>query len=149
MDSPALASLTLTHVTYDPSSPLSHLCAYLALVPQALMITYVSFIFSTREIEILLMFGGQLACEGLNWFLKRYIQEERPTQMLGKGYGMPSSHAQFVAYFSTYLVLFLLLRHDPHKPNASSTHVPAPVWQRVGLALAAVLGAGAVAQSRM
>lgn len=149
MDGPPLESLSLTHVNYDPASTLSHACAYLALVPQALMITYTAFIYSTRELEVTLMFAGQLACEGLNWFLKRYIQEDRPTKVLGKGYGMPSSHAQFVGYFSTYLVLFLLFRHDPYKANTSTTHVPTPLWQRTILAVTAVVGALAVAQSRV
>lgn len=80
MDDPPLASLSLTHVHYNPHDPVSHLCAYLALVPQALMITYVALIWSTREIEIALMFAGQLGCEALNWGLKRWIREERPTR---------------------------------------------------------------------
>lgn len=32
---------------------------------------------------------------------------------LGKGYGMPSSHAQFCGYFAASVVLFLLFRHSP------------------------------------
>lgn len=81
MEAPTLASLSLTHVRYDPTDPLSWLSAHLALVPQALTITYVALIYGTREIEILLMFAGQMGCEGLNWILKRYIREERPTRM--------------------------------------------------------------------
>lgn len=69
--------------------------------------------------------------------------------MLGKGYGMPSSHAQFVAYFSTFLTLFLLLRHDPHHAHASSTHIPTPYWQRLALSLLSIVSAAAVAQSRI
>lgn len=70
--------------------------------------------------------------------------------MLGKGYGMPSSHAQFVAFFATYLSLFLLFRHDPHNhPHASSTHAPTPLWQRLGLAVLSIGGAIAVSQSRI
>lgn len=149
MDGPPLASLSLTHVHYDPTSKISHACAYLALVPQALCITYATLIWSSREIEILLMFAGQMACEALNWVLKRFIREERPAQMIGKGYGMPSSHAQFVAFFAVYLGLWVVVRHDPWKTNESKTHVPTPMWQRVGLALAALGGAVAVAQSRM
>lgn len=80
MADPPLASLSLTHVHYDPADPLSHLSAYLALVPQALVITYAALTWSTREIEILLMFAGQMGCEALNWGLKRYIKEERPTR---------------------------------------------------------------------
>lgn len=149
MEAPPLASLSLTHVHYDPSSRLSHACAFLALVPQALCIAYATLLYSSREVEILLMFAGQMACEALNWVLKRYIREARPAQMLGKGYGMPSSHAQFVAFFAVYLGLWVVVRHDPWKENASKTHVPTPMWQRVALALAAMVGAVAVAQSRM
>lgn len=70
--------------------------------------------------------------------------------MLGKGYGMPSSHAQFVAFFAAYLSLFLLFRHDPHNhPHASSTHAPTPLWQRLGLAVLSIGGAISVAQSRI
>lgn len=71
-------------------------------------------------------------------------------EMLGKGYGMPSSHAQYAAFFSVYLSLFLLFRHDPvNHPNASSTHLPTPFWQRLGLAILSIFCAGAVAQSRI
>lgn len=81
MEDPPLASLSLTHVSYNPSDPFSHLSAYLALVPQVLVISYAALIWSTREIEILLMFTGQMGCEAFNWLLKRYIKEERPTRM--------------------------------------------------------------------
>ena len=108
----------------------------MALVPQGLVITYVALIWATREIEIIFMFAGQMGCEGLNFVLKRIIKEERPkressspgrvkeesltklirspTEMFGKGYGMPSSHAQFLAYFGVYSTLFLIARHRPY-----------------------------------
>lgn len=71
-------------------------------------------------------------------------------EMLGKGYGMPSSHAQFVAFFSTFLSLFLLFRHSPHNhPHASATHIPIPLWQRLALSLLSLVCAAAVAQSRV
>ncbi|KAJ9662710.1 hypothetical protein H2201_005994 [Coniosporium apollinis] len=172
MEDPPLASLSLTHVNYNPDDRLSYLCAWLALVPQGLCITYATLVWSTREVEVLLMFTGQLACEALNWCLKRYIKEERPrreipgtghfcasfihsattnryicgTEMNGKGYGMPSSHAQFVAFFSVTLVLFLLFRHLPHP---TQTHTPITFIERALLALISILGAGAVAWSRI
>jgi dolichyldiphosphatase len=63
---------------------------------------------------------------------------------------MPSSHAQFVAFFATYLSLFLLFRHDPHNhPHKSSTHAPTPLWQRFGLAVGVIGVAAAVALSRV
>lgn len=61
------------------------------------------------------MFAGQLACEAVNFALKRLIKEERPLRIhkTGKGYGMPSSHAQFAAFWAVATVLFLLARHAP------------------------------------
>lgn len=173
MDDHPLASLSLTHVHYNPGDLVSYICAYLALVPQALVIVYAALIWSTREIEILIMFAGQMGCEAFNFWMKRWIKEERPSRMLrsmskrwtnrdqglmyandielhGTGYGMPSSHAQFVAFFSTFLTLFMLFRHEPDRhPHASSTHIPIPYWQRAVLSVASVICAGAVAQSRI
>ena len=75
---PHLAALKITHVYYDPSDPVSLVSAYLALIPQALMVIYVTLIYARREIEVVLMFVGQLLCEGANWGLKRIIKEDRP-----------------------------------------------------------------------
>ncbi|KAF2238322.1 PAP2-domain-containing protein [Viridothelium virens] len=149
MEQPPLASLSLTHVHYNPYDRVSYLCAWLALVPQALCITYATLIWSTREVEILLMFVGQMGCEAFNWLLKRYIKEERPRQMNGKGYGMPSSHAQFLAFFSVSLTLFLLFRHNPSSSPDHLHNHPIPFLHRVLLSLGAVGAAAAVAGSRI
>lgn len=66
--------------------------------------------------------------------------------MYGKGYGMPSSHAQFATFFSLSLTLFLLFRHTPHP---SPTHTPITFPQRIFLSGLALLCAGAVAASRI
>lgn len=107
--------LTSSDNAQDPEDNISYLCAWLALVPQALCIVYVTLIWSTREAEVALMFAGQLACEAANFVLKRLIKEERPSRIhrTGKGYGMPSSHAQFVAFWAVAMALFLLVRHTP------------------------------------
>lgn len=162
-----LASLSVTHVYYDPNDYVSLLCAYLALLPQALCVVYATLIFSTREAEICLAFAGQLACEALNFLLKRIIKEERPRRIHGKGYGMPSSHAQFVAFWSVSLALFLLVRHKPRpqqqqrhtKPNSlSSLRNSINVWEggrpwslpeRLAVSLAGLLVAAATAWSRI
>ncbi|KAM0260717.1 hypothetical protein ACHAQJ_002633 [Trichoderma viride] len=153
---PTLASLSVTHVYYDPDDYISLLCAYLALLPQALCVVYATLIFSTREAEICLAFAGQLACEALNFVLKRIIKEERPRRIHGKGYGMPSSHAQFVAFWSLSLALFLLVRHKPLSHGKALTK--AKIWEggrpwtlveRLAVSLAGVLVAAATAWSRI
>lgn len=68
------------------------------------------------------------------------------TEMYGKGYGMPSSHAQFVAFFSTHLTLFLLLRHQSHPTH---THHALLARARAGVSVFALAGAAAVAASRV
>ena len=123
------------------------------------------------------MFAGQMGCEALNWLLKRYIKEERPQRMYisnsdtnksflphdptslihepdfvemnGKGYGMPSSHAQFLAFFSISLTLFLLFRHNPTASPDHPHHQPIPLPQRILVSLGAIAAAAAVATSRI
>ena len=75
---PPLVSLAVTHVYYNPHDHFSLISAYLALIPQALMVIYVTLIYARREMEVVLMFGGQLLCELANWILKRLIKEDRP-----------------------------------------------------------------------
>lgn len=66
--------------------------------------------------------------------------------MYGKGYGMPSSHAQFVAFFAVSLTLFLLQRHVP---SASTSYSPSTFGERVLLSILGCGCASAVAASRI
>lgn len=64
--------------------------------------------------------------------------------MNGKGYGMPSSHAQFVAFFSVSLALFLVFRHKPAYQGKRRNHTPLSIverlfWSAMGLAMAATV----------
>ncbi|KAJ5139352.1 uncharacterized protein N7515_004200 [Penicillium bovifimosum] len=146
MEDTPLASLSLTHVHYNPNDQLSYASAWMALVPQALCVSYATLIWSTREVEVIMMFVGQMGSEVLNLVLKRVIKEERPKEMFGKGYGMPSSHAQFMTFFSVYLTFFLLFRHS----QASASSYPnVAVLLRVLVMLALCIGAAAVAASRI
>lgn len=65
----------------NPDDALSHLSAWLALIPQALCVAYVTLMWATREAEVVMMFVGQMGCEALNFVLKRIIKEERPKRM--------------------------------------------------------------------
>lgn len=59
---------------------------------------------------------------------------------------MPSSHAQFVAFFAISLSLFLLLRH---RPSASTSYSPSTLTERALLSFVACCCASAVAASRV
>lgn len=115
-----MSTTALTHVSYDPNDRFGIPSALLALAPQALIVSYVTTLYVRREWETAYMFAGQLGCEALNWVLKRLIKQERPSSALGigKGYGMPSSHAQFMGYFAAYLCVHILAR-PTHSFNRS------------------------------
>jgi dolichyldiphosphatase len=108
-------SLSFTHVQYNPAIPHTKLLAYITLSPQALVVSYVTLIYTQRDLATVWMLLGQTLNELLNYGLKRYIQQPRPTTFLGKGYGMPSSHAQFMSFFAVYYTLWFVvyLRHTP------------------------------------
>lgn len=122
-----LASISLTHVYFNPSDKVSYAFAYITLAPIAIMVFYASVIVSRREMAGILMLAGQLLNEVLNYILKEHLQQDRPygnvylygeyeikahlhpswIGHLGDGYGMPSSHSQFIWYFAVYGSLYL------------------------------------------
>lgn len=57
-------------------------------------------------------FIGTLVNEISNYILKHWIREPRPLNRvhIGTEFGMPSSHAQFIWFFSTYVTLFIFIR---------------------------------------
>lgn len=69
-----------------------------------------------------------------------------PTEIVGKGYGMPSSHAQFVAFFSLSLTLFLMFRHQP---THHTSYRPSTFIERLALSILACFCAVVVALSRI
>lgn len=58
--------------------------------------------------------------------------------MYGKGYGMPSSHAQFVAFFAVYFSLWIYLR---------ARHLP--TYERVLISATSVVASVAISISRI
>ncbi|CAJ0645688.1 6227_t:CDS:2 [Entrophospora sp. SA101] len=106
----SLTSLSLTHVEFDSTDSIAYIFAYITLSPLAIMVAYVTIIVSRREVAGINIFIGQSICELFNAILKRWLREKRPTDRLGTGYGMPSSHAQFIAFFAIFAILYLYNR---------------------------------------
>ncbi|GJJ74704.1 dolichyldiphosphatase [Entomortierella parvispora] len=105
-----LTSLTFSHVQYTDDGLFSKIMAYTTLSPLWIICAYGGIILNGRDIKVALMLAGQLLNELLNLVLKRLVRQSRPTGFLGDGYGMPSSHAQFMAYFATYVVILMYRR---------------------------------------
>ncbi|XP_063492005.1 dolichyldiphosphatase 1 isoform X4 [Gorilla gorilla gorilla] len=91
-----------------------HLLAYLSLSPVFVIVGFVTLIIFKRELHTISFLGGLALNEGVNWLIKNVIQEPRPCggphTAVGTKYGMPSSHSQFMWFFSVYSFLFLYLR---------------------------------------
>ncbi|KAL7746343.1 hypothetical protein RI367_008273 [Sorochytrium milnesiophthora] len=116
------SSLSLTHVLYPTQSTTGKLMAHLTMMPlwiiagetgvmaaATLVMALVPGVEATTGMsffEPVWMLAGQLLNEMLNLVLKRTIQQDRPRAgEFGKGYGMPSSHAQFMFFVSGYVAV--------------------------------------------
>ena len=75
--------------------------------------------------------------------------------MHGKGYGMPSSHSQFLGFFGVYISLFLLFRHrSPAAPSQLQKTfpkfpIPSSTIQHAIVSFLFIILAGLVAISRI
>jgi dolichyldiphosphatase len=119
VDSEEMQSLSLTHVQYESGSLLGKLLAFSSLIPIFLVVSFVTLVSFNRDLASIYFFVGQLVNEGFNFGLKRLIKQPRPSGIvkltslmvdIGTGYGMPSSHAQFVSFFAIYSILYLYKR---------------------------------------
>ncbi|CCK70140.1 dolichyldiphosphatase KNAG_0D03940 [Huiozyma naganishii CBS 8797] len=136
----SLVPLDETYILYNPSDWASTVSAYLALAPILILMFYLSWFITSWELEPLLVAAGQLLNEALNKILKRLFKQNRPGPEPhggGPGYGMPSAHAQFVAFAAVYLTLRIALQW------------PEPLQRNTALVLLVWAGALAIAASRV
>ncbi|OQR98306.1 hypothetical protein ACHHYP_08747 [Achlya hypogyna] len=97
---------TLTSVVYEADDPFGSLAALITLSPVFIMVMYATLIVFQRDLHIIFMLVGQMANEVVNQILKRTIDQKRPDGAEMHDAGMPSAHAQFMAFFATYVVLY-------------------------------------------
>ena len=102
--------LDLTYVVYSRTSTLSLLYALVTFTPFVVFIALSTIIACRREIEAVNQCAGLLLSTAINSLLKRALQHPRPLQSVKEGHGMPSDHAQFMGFFTLYLILWLHTR---------------------------------------
>ncbi|SCU83311.1 LADA_0C10704g1_1 [Lachancea dasiensis] len=117
---PTLIPFDDTYILYNPSDPISYVLVYFSLLPIGILIFYFSWFVSSRELEAVVIAGGQVVNELLNNVLKNIIKEPRPVVLssefqansIRSEYGMPSAHSQFMGFFLIYWSLTLVLKWE-------------------------------------
>uniref|UniRef100_A0A0K8TNR3 Dolichyldiphosphatase n=1 Tax=Tabanus bromius TaxID=304241 RepID=A0A0K8TNR3_TABBR len=112
--------ITLTFVEYPKGDIIGHFLAWVSLAPIAIGVGFVTLILFRRDLHTISFFLGTLINEITNLILKYWIKEPRPMDRLNiyTEYGMPSSHSQFIWFFSTYVTLFVVIRLHHMNNNA-------------------------------
>ncbi|XP_014228490.1 dolichyldiphosphatase 1-like [Trichogramma pretiosum] len=111
-DPEAWVPLSLTLVEYPKGNLLGLILAIISLTPFAVIAGFLTLMIFRRDLHTIAFFGGVTANEIINFLLKHTIQEARPMRRDGlySEYGMPSTHAQFMWFFATYMTLFMIFR---------------------------------------
>ncbi|KAJ8961196.1 hypothetical protein NQ318_008879, partial [Aromia moschata] len=104
--------LTLTLVEYPKGDLIGKCLALISLAPFGIGSGFIALILFRRDLHTITFFLGTLCSEALNYCLKHTICEARPLRRddIFIEYGMPSSHAQFVWFFATYVIYFVFIR---------------------------------------
>ncbi|XP_056642032.1 dolichyldiphosphatase 1-like [Diorhabda carinulata] len=104
--------LTLTLVEYPKGDIIGKFLALISLAPFGIGSGFIALILFRRDLHTITFFLGTLLSELLNYILKHIICEARPIRrdIIYVEYGMPSSHAQYVWFFATYVIYFVYIR---------------------------------------
>merc|ERR1712212_576046 len=112
-------TFTLTHIDYPVGDLWAKMVAILSLTPLVIVIIHLTVIACQRDLHSLFYGLGTMVNLLTNYILKHSLKQPRPTRAtnhlrdsthLYQEYGMPSSHAQFMFFFSVYMTLFVKLR---------------------------------------
>jgi len=116
---------SLTHVAYPKGDIVGWFLAFISLTPFFVFNSFVTLVVFKRELDTIFFITGQLLNEVLNVILKNIIRQQRPDEHQTptstvplhrpNTYGMPSQHSQFMSFFTTFSILFILLKMK-HKP---------------------------------
>ncbi|RUS79083.1 hypothetical protein EGW08_013136 [Elysia chlorotica] len=106
-------AVSFTYVEYPKGDFLGYILAWVSLLPMIILVSFATLIIFRRDLHTIAFATGLVVNEAVNWIVKHAVKEARPMrgrQNLNTEYGMPSSHSQFMWFFSSYFAVFLLLR---------------------------------------
>jgi dolichyldiphosphatase len=117
-DNTKMVPLTISYFTYRRNDHLGFLLALSCLLPIlfiAAQSTLVLLLHSTPQKLAALFLTGQLLNEGLNLVLKTVLKDKRPGSAIRTDWGLPSSHAQFMAFLAQCMTCIILMAHYSNK----------------------------------
>ncbi|KAK4879093.1 hypothetical protein RN001_007239 [Aquatica leii] len=104
--------LSLTLVEYPKDDIVGKILALISITPLGIISGFLTLILFRRDLHTITFFLGTICSHAFNYLLKHTICEARPKirpdDMVE--YGMPSSHAQFIWFFATYIIYFVFIR---------------------------------------
>lgn len=141
--------LSLTYVTFPENDIIGKIFAWSSLLPIFILVAFITLIIFRREVHTILLFLGILLNEMVNMGMKSYFKAPRPCRpgddkLLYSKFGMPSSHAQFMCFFATYMLCFAYIRLKTRESEKFMDNI-----RRHVLSLSAVGGAVIVCVSRI
>jgi dolichyldiphosphatase len=91
--------------------------AYASMFPILWLFVLLGIILALRDLTTIMFLLGLVLNEGVNYALKKIIQEERPPLLFTErerhvGFGMPSSHSQYMGFFCTFIFSMVFLHWE-------------------------------------
>ena len=102
-----LEPFSFTFVQYQKGDLFGKFLALCSLSPIFLIISFVTLVIMNRNPHTFSFLVFLLINEVLNLGLKNVIKEERPNNKHSDGFGMPSSHSQFMSFFTTFCMFYI------------------------------------------
>ncbi|KAI3659017.1 hypothetical protein MP638_006881 [Amoeboaphelidium occidentale] len=88
--------------------------AYASMFPILWLFVLLGIILALRDLTTIMFLLGLVMNEGVNYALKKIIQEERPPLLFTErerhvGFGMPSSHSQYMGFFCAFILSMVFM----------------------------------------
>ncbi|KAL4540925.1 hypothetical protein Ndes2437B_g05328 [Nannochloris sp. 'desiccata'] len=122
-------SVCLACTKHRSSDDVAKLFAFICFTPYIVLIYIASVAHATRDVTAAFIGLGALVNTGLSLAVKHFLRHPRPPEtcaFIGKchKYGMPSSHAQVMAYaFTTGVLMHVHRRKNRKNFNSSATEM--------------------------
>ncbi|CAH3023421.1 unnamed protein product [Porites evermanni] len=106
-------TISLTHVEYPEGDFVGKVLAWCSLLPIFILVGFITLIIFRRELHTMTFLLGILVNEVVNLIVKHTLAYPRLCAdhvFPNSSYAMPSDHAQFMAFFAVYSILFIYIR---------------------------------------